>query len=249
MNELAGKPEAGESSSDFARRLIARINSLERAGALKLSKDFNPKALEGMKIFFDASKGNCAACHAPPLFTDQSFHNKGISQREYDRFHGEGSFASLRIPDAASANRPSTELRETPAKNRPGAADLGFWNFVDLKSSSLRRAGESEDRFLERMVATFKTPTLRNLKYSQPYFHDGSLHSLEDVLIEMIELSELSRAGRLRNADEELAKIKIGPSDIAPLVAFLDALNDDLKKSSHANGPRAQQPGRPVKNY
>ena len=107
--------------------------------------------------------------------------------------------------------------------------DLGFWNFVDLKTSTLRRAGESDDRFLERMTGTFKTPTLRNLRHTQPYFHDGSLHTLESVLNEKIALSEMARGARLREADEELAKIKLKDSDIPPLVAFLSSLNEDLK--------------------
>lgn len=229
LNKLESKPASGESGKDFAKRLLVRINALEAAGALKLTKDFDAAALQGMKVFFGAESGNCATCHTPPQFSDHSFHNIGVSQREYDRFHGEGKFAALPVPNAASASRPSPQFRETPSKEKPGAADLGFWNFVDLKTSPLRRAGEGDDRFLQRMIATFKTPTLRNLKYTQPYFHDGSLHTLEEVLGEMIRLSEMARAGRLREADEEMAKVSITASDIAPLAAFLNSLNEDLK--------------------
>jgi cytochrome c peroxidase len=233
LNKLEIKPATGESAKDFARRLVDKINSLERAGALKLTKDFNKTALDGLRVFFRADGGNCAACHAPPLFTDNSFHNIGISQREYDRFHGEGKFAELQIPDAATAKRPSPQFRETPSREKPNRADLGFWNFVDLKTSPLRREGESDDHFLERMTAAFKTPTLRNLKYTHPYFHDGSLHTLEDVIGEMMRLSEMARDGRLREPDEELARIKILASEIEPLAAFLNALNEDLTKQPY----------------
>jgi cytochrome c peroxidase len=192
------------------------------------------ETLRGLKIFFRTegaiSVGNCVACHAPPSFTDHSFHNIGISQREFEKVHGEGRFFELQIPGAANVVRPSARFRETPAKNRPGEADLGFWNFVDLKNSTLRRAGESEDRFLQRMIATFKTPTLRNLKYSQPYFHDGSLHALEDVMDEILRSSNLARSGRIREADEELAGIKLNAADISSIVAFLNALNEDLAR-------------------
>ena len=228
LNGLASGPADGEAGSAFAQKLLARIDSLEREGALKLTKDFDSMALEGMKIFFRAEKGNCAACHTPPLFTDYSFHNIGVSQREYDRFHGEGRFAALQIPGAAEAVRPSKRLREMPSKEKPEMADLGFWNFVDLKSSTLRRAGESDDRFLRRMIGTFKTPTMRNLKYTQPYFHDGSINTIEEVLTEMIGLSEMARRGTLREADEEMAKIKIAAVDIPPLAAFLNSLNEDI---------------------
>ena len=232
-NRLESKPAPGEGGKTFARRLLAGVNSLESKGALKLTKDFNATALKGLKLFFNAEAGNCATCHTPPLFTDFSFHNKGVSQLDYDRVHSDGSeskFATLPVPDAASARRPSAQLRENPSKEKPGEADLGFWNFVDLKTSPLRRAGESEDAFLRRMIATFKTPTLRNLAYTQPYFHNGSIQTLEETLEEINILSEMARRGRVREGDEELAKIKIGAAEFAPIVAFLNSLNDDLKR-------------------
>jgi cytochrome c peroxidase len=235
-NRLESKPAPDEDGKAFARRLLAGVNALESKGAIRLTKDFDGKALRGLKLFFDAEAGNCAACHRPPLFTDFSFHNKGVSQLDYDRIHSEGGdrsegkFAALAIPGAASARRPSAQFRETPSKEKPGDADLGFWNFVDLKTSPLRRAGESEDAFLRRMIATFKTPTLRNLAYTQPYFHNGSVQTLEETLGEIIRLSDMARAGRVREGDEELAKIRIGSAEIAPLIAFLNSLNEDLKR-------------------
>jgi hypothetical protein len=40
----------------------------------------------------------------------------------------------------------------------------------------------------------------------------------------------MARAGRVREGDEELAKIRINESHLAPLVAFLNSLNEDLKR-------------------
>jgi cytochrome c peroxidase len=94
----------------------------------------------------------------------------------------------------------------------------------------MRRAGESDDVFLRRMIATFKTPTLRNLAYTHPYFHNGSIQTLEETLAEIFRLSDMARAGRVREGDEELAKIRIGAAEIAPLVAFLNSLNENLKR-------------------
>jgi cytochrome c peroxidase len=234
LNRLESRPESGDSSQTFAQRLLSRIAALESTGALRLPKDFSADALYGLKAFFrtegTGAVGNCVACHTPPLFTDSSFHNVGISQREYDLLHGEGKFASLSIPGAGSAFRPSIQFREMPSKENPRVADLGFWNFVDLKSSLLRRRQESDEAFLQRMIGTFKTPALRNLKYTQPYFHDGSVHTLEEVVAQMIRLSEMAPAGRIREADDELSRIRLSTSDIAPIAAFLTALNEDLKR-------------------
>src|SRR5215470_13407338 len=229
-NRLESNPAHGEDGKAFARRLLAGINSLESKRAVKLTNGFDTTAFKGLKLFYDARAGNCATCHTPPLFTDFSFHNKGVSQLDYDNVHSDGKFAELRVPGAASARRPSPQFRENPSSERPGEADLGFWNFVDLKTSPLRRAGESDDAFLRRMTATFKTPTLRNLAYTQPYFHNGSIQTLEETLGEIIRLSEMARRGRVREGDEELAKIRIGSAEIAPLVAFLNSLNENLTR-------------------
>lgn len=227
-NGLPEAPATGESAPAFAQKLLAQLSARESRQELKLMPGFDSLALQGLKAFL--STANCAVCHVPPLFTDQSYHNLGISQREYDQIHGAGKFAALSIPGATEAKRPSRQFREFPTRKNPSDVDLGHWNFVDLKTSPLRRAGESDERFLQRMIGTFKTPTLRNLNYSQPYLHDGSLHTFEDLLHEFKRLSELARAGQIREGDDELARINIAESDVAPLAAFLQSLNEDLKK-------------------
>ncbi|HSE38430.1 MAG TPA: hypothetical protein VLG74_14085, partial [Blastocatellia bacterium] len=137
--------------------------------------------------------------------------------------------ATLQIPAAAKARRPSTQFREVPSKRNREFADLGHWNYVDLKGSPLRRAGESDDQLLTRMIGAFKTPTLRNLAYTQPYMHTGGFTSIESALGELMRMSEMARAGQVRSGDEELARIRITDADIPSLVAFLNALNEDFK--------------------
>ena len=232
-NSLDAQPLQGEDSKVFAARVLGQIDSLERKRALKLSRGFSATELKGLKLFFKTSDGgsigNCVACHAPPLFTDLSFHNMGISQSEYDQVNGPGAFAELEIPDAAKAKRPVSQFREIPSKRRGEFADLGYWNFVDLQGSALRRSGESDDHFLRRMIATFKTPSLRNLSYSQPYMHTGGFSTIESAIEELMRLSELARLGKVREGDPELTKIRLTPADAALITEFLNTLNDDLK--------------------
>jgi len=238
-NGLPVGPGPDEAPVAFARRMLGRIADLEAKRKLKVDRrggGFDADALAGMKLFFGSggargapASGNCVSCHAPPLFTDLSFHNIGVTQREYDRVHGEGAFAALEVPDAEQAARPSLQFREAISSGRPGNVDLGYWNFIKLGDSPLRRAGESDTRLLRRMIGAFKTPTLRNLAYSGPYMHNGLLPSLESALTELVTLSRLARSGRVRQADDELALITIGDGDIRPLVSFLNALNEDLK--------------------
>ena len=230
-NGLPHQPAAGESAQDFGQKLLAQVAALETTNTLKRPNSFPVAALEGLKLFFNPATGNCVTCHAPPLFTDFSYHNLGISQVEYDQVHGEGKFALLPIPNAAQAVRPTQQFRAYPTRQKPNEVDLGYWNFVPLTSSPLRHPSESDDQFLQRMIGTVKTPGLRHLAFTYPYMHNGAYLALEDTVNEMRRLSEWARAGQVRAADEELKKMRISETDVVALVAFLNSLNEDLKQN------------------
>jgi cytochrome c peroxidase len=233
-NGLQTGPDGKESPRDYSARLLAVLIAEEEAGKLKPSAGFDRQAIDGLKIFLrttGAGAGNCAVCHIPPLFTDFAFHNLGISQAEYDGVHGDGSFARLAIPDERTV-RPAVQFRETARSDKPGLADLGYWNFVDLNGPD-RRPGESPNELLRRMIGAIKTPTLRNLAYSNPYMHNGLYPTLEQSIEEIIYLSELTRAGKVRSPDPELARITITRSETAALLAFMRTLNDDLGRLYH----------------
>ncbi len=231
LNQLESQPLPNESATQFSAKLLEKISVLEKSKTLKLSKQFNQTVLSGFKIFFNPKQGNCAECHAPPLFTDQKFHNLGISQIEYDQVHGEGAFAALTIPDAANAQRPTAAFRQYPTPAKPNEVDLGYWNFANLKTSPMRRADESDNEFLQIMIGAMKTPPLRHLAFTSPYMHNGAYTSLEATVQELLKASEMARAGKIRSADEKLKTINLNPADIAPLVAFLNMLNEDLKQT------------------
>jgi cytochrome c peroxidase len=198
--------------------------------------------------------GNCVTCHPGPDFTDFKFHNTGAAQEEYDALHGAGAFAELRVPDLPERNAhfdvylPATSRHpqaagpflDVPAKERPGRTDLGLWNVFanpDLAGvqPALRSLLASEGRplpdavLLSQTLGLFKTPSLRGLTFSEPYLHTGRQDTLEDVLQFYIRMSALARAGKVRNAAPELSGIFLKDQDIAPLAAFLRALNEDYE--------------------
>ncbi len=233
-NNLPTAPAVNESAKLFGAKFLVQIAELEKSKTIKFSSRFDATALQGLKIFMrtdgENAAGNCVTCHAPPLFTDFSYHNLGISQMEYDQIHGAGTFAELQIP-GAETTRPNMQRREIPAKNNPALVDLGYWNFVNIKTSTLRRSTETDDQFLARMIGTMKTPGLRHLAYTYPYMHNGAYTTLVDAIKELQQLSEMARAGQVRAADEELLKIHIRDAEITPLLAFLHSLNEDLKRN------------------
>lgn len=200
--------------------------------------------------------GNCLACHQAPAFTDFKLHNTGTTQKEYDDIHGAGQFASLPIPDLNTRNAafdqylPATEIHPTalepfraiPSAGRPGLTDLGVWNVFanpDMPGPQTKIRGLlcddqepcplSDSVLLDRAIARFKTPGLHDLGHSAPYMHTGQFDTLDSIIAFYRTTATQARAGTLRNAAPQLQGIALTPDDVAPLVAFLRALNEDYQ--------------------
>ena len=200
--------------------------------------------------------GNCLACHAAPNFTDFKLHNTGTTQREYDSIHGVNSFAALPIPNLAARNGnyngflPATEVhpnaserfRAIPVLADPALTDLGVWNVFanpDMPNPQAKiRTLLCEDQMpcplsdatlLDRAIARFKTPGLRDLSHSAPFMHNGQFATLNDIIDFYITVSGQSRAGTLRNGAAQLQGIALTIGDVASLVAFLKSLDEDYQ--------------------
>lgn len=75
----------------------------------------------------------------------------------------------------------------------------------------------------------FRTPTLRNLRFTAPYMHSGKLASLEDVLTFYEDLrgkSLRTKHVQPENLDTLAQQIKLDFKDISRILEFLNALND-----------------------
>lgn len=77
------------------------------------------------------------------------------------------------------------------------------------------------------MIARFKTPSLRNLGMSGPYFHNGSSKSLKESLVHYQSISEKVRKNKVRNPAPQLRPMQLTDRDIDDLKAFLESLNED----------------------
>lgn len=200
--------------------------------------------------------GNCLACHAAPNFTDFKLHNTGAAQQEYDDIHGAGQFAGLSIPNLTTRDGsynqflPATELhpaasepfRAIPLLANPALTDLGIWNVFanpDMPGPQAKiRAILCDDQqpcplsdsaLLDRAIARFKTPGLRDLSHSAPYMHNGQFDTLNDIVDFYRGVSTQARAGTLRNGAVQLQGIALTAGDVTSLVAFLKSLNEDYQ--------------------
>jgi cytochrome c peroxidase len=123
----------------------------------------SPAAQRGWELF--NSKARCNKCHAlsdqkrdPTFFMDQDFHNIGIG--------------IIRHNVVALACRAEAEVDAS--------------NVQAVDQAALQTDLSALGRYLvtrrEADMASFKTPGLRNVLITAPYFHDGSQATLWDVL-------------------------------------------------------------------
>lgn len=92
----------------------------------------------------------------------------------------------------------------------------------------------------------FRTPSLRNLRFTAPYMHNGSFSTLQRVL----EFYEDISGGKMRNPnftrdqlDPLISEIDLKVNEMASIISFLNTLNDETFDKSE---PVAVPSGLPV---
>jgi cytochrome c peroxidase len=149
----------------------------------------------GLNIF--TGKGACTKCHAGPMMTDATV-AFAASKGVVNEDGGDQGFHNTGV-------RPTSEDL--------GRAGLGPNGVSFGESGSVFNRG------------AFKTPTLRNVKLTAPYFHDGSKATLAEVV------DFYDHGGDFRNP--ELAKrmkpLHLGASDKIALVDFLTNATTDCR--------------------
>jgi len=106
----------------------------------------------------------------------------------------------------------------------PNFTDNGFHN-IGLKSFG--RKNPDLGRFIQKPVritkGAFKTPTLRNVTETAPYFHDGSAQTLRDVV------EHYASGGVVRtNLSPNLKSLNLSEQEKTALVKFLQSLTSEL---------------------
>jgi cytochrome c peroxidase len=143
--------ESGRTLFDELRDALAR-------GDPEAAARYPAPAQRGLRIF--VGKGNCAACHAGPNFTDGAFHNVGTASRRQDG-----------APDAGRQDG----IRKLLA-NRFNLLGRYSDDPSDARAAGTRAAAKERNA-----VGAFRTPGLRDVALTGPYLHDGGLATLCDV--------------------------------------------------------------------
>ncbi|MBD3674231.1 MAG: c-type cytochrome [Planctomycetaceae bacterium] len=113
-------------------------------------------------------------------------------------------------------------------------------NLADEKYHNLGIGMDADEPDLGRFAVTgeekdkgaFKTPTIRNVEYTAPYMHDGSLKTLEEVV------QHYNKGGTPNPwLSDKMKKLDLSDQDVADLVAFMKACSGDFPPIEHARLP------------
>ncbi|MES2823861.1 MAG: cytochrome c peroxidase [Pseudomonadota bacterium] len=102
----------------------------------------------------------------------------------------------------------------------PNFADDGFHN-IGLKSFDAPNAdpGRFAIKAVPSLKGAFKTPTLRDVAMTAPYFHDGSATTLKEVI------EHYNRGGdSKKNLSPNIKSLNLSDKEIMDIVAFMAAL-------------------------
>ncbi len=162
--------------------------------------------IAGLNLF--RGRAQCDTCHTGPEFTQASIGallNNGPGQR------GRGPNAGL----DTGFFRTGVSLRE---------ADLGLGGVDDFGKTLAQNPNAPN------VIGAFKTPGLRNVEFTGPYFHNGGQASLEQV-VEFYNRGGDFPAGGL---GPNIRRLNLNANDQAALVAFMKALSDDRVRFQRA---------------
>lgn len=166
-----------KSIADFQRTITSGPSAFDQFLAGDANSLTNEQVM-GLHLF--RTKARCMNCHHGPLFTDNDFHNLGLSK------YGEKG------------------------------QDLGLYNTTKNPND----AGK------------FKTPGLRNVMFTGPWFHDGSVKSMDSLMLlynmgmpfPAVTLAQLDDPLLPKN-DRLLRGIRLSKSELNAIVAFLGAIS------------------------
>lgn len=120
----------------------------------------------------------------------------------------------------------------------PNFTDDGFHN-LGLASfgSDEPDLGRFHERPLGLMKGAFKTPTLRDVSLTAPYFHDGSAATLTEVI------DHYERGGEVTsNLSPNMKPLALSARDKSDLLAFLSALTTEHRPFVLPTLPRSDGP-------
>lgn len=214
----------GQALEAYQRKLVPQPSPFDRYVAAVKAGDpqggghLDAAARRGLRGFVGA--GGCVNCHNGPLLSDKGFHNLGTPPPQDDQGR---PVAGLDAGRTIGAGQLKSDEFRCGSK----------WSGLPADATACAELRFLDPRF-EDFQGAFKTPGLRNVARTGPYFHSGQMASLDAVVAFYQTLP-----GRPQLGHRELTLQPL-PSDVAApdLVAFLHSLTAPLQPPPWGEPPR-----------
>lgn len=155
----------------------------------------SPSALRGFALF--NGKANCIQCHNGPLASDQKFYSLGVPHSDVFR------------------SEPLAQITFRWEVYQKGVSEQTYRD-ADIDHGLYYITKNPKD------IGKFRTPSLRELKYTAPYMHNGTLATLEDVV-----RFYNKGGGDAPNKSPLFKPLGLSDAEVKDLVAFLESLSMD----------------------
>jgi len=159
-------------------------------------KALSESAQRGMAVF--NGKGGCIQCHNGPLASDQKLHSLGVPENEVFK------------------SEPLYQITHRWEHYQKGISEKGYRG-ADLDHGYYYVTKNPKD------IGKFRTPSLRELKYTAPFMHNGIFYTLDEVV-------DFYNQGGGTTGPNKSALVKplgLNDQEKKDLVAFLEALSMD----------------------
>ena len=205
FNKEPGMETIGMAIASYQRTLNSANSPFDRWYFGKDENALSAKAQHGFQLF--TGKSQCSQCHTIDkeyaLFTDNKLHNTGLG------------YADAMTDKTAN---PSQRVQVSPGVYVDVAPEI-IASVAEPKANDLGRyevTQNPEDRW------RYKTPSLRNVKLTAPYMHNGSIASLREVV-------EFYNRGGIanENLDPLIKPLHLSSTEIDDLTVFLETLTGD----------------------
>ncbi len=180
----------------FERTLVSDANKVPFDRYMKGDKKaLSESQLRGMAIY--NGKAGCIQCHNGPLASDQRFYALGVPENEVFKT----------TPLYQITHRWEHYQKGVNEKDYRGAdLDLGLYYITKNPKD----------------VNKFRTPSLRELKYTAPYMHNGIFYTLDEV----VDFYDKG-GGQGPNKSALIKPLGLTDQEKKDLVSFLEALSMD----------------------
>jgi cytochrome c peroxidase len=187
---------AYQAISAFERTIVSDPAKVPFDRYLKGDKTaLSDTAVRGMALF--NGKAGCIQCHNGPLASDQRFHSLGVPENEVFK------------------TDPLYQITHRWEHYQKGITEAGYRD-ADIDMGLYYQTKNPKD------IGKFRTPSLREVKYTAPYMHNGILYTLEDV----VDFYDAG-GGPGPNKSPLIKPLRLTDQEKKNLVAFLNALSMD----------------------